>query len=255
MRLARALLVAALLALPALAAGCFGPNASPVDVASFLPLHDAQPGRATEFALVLRSTSGFRQTLDVRAEGLPAGWSFAPENASVDLLGGKASTLVVRITPAPDAAYGPHAVDVLVGDTRASVVVNVRDLGREPLRAGLGAQVTYVLFADNGTVLATNEPAVKDQPGMRFAAHDNATPDYTPLKVFVGGTRGEAPPEPYNSRGCAAPPCYRAIEPALDARLRDAGDGRGMVAGDTLVVRMGQDRNALLRVVSVDDLA
>jgi len=272
MRPLRALVLVALLAAPALLAGCFGPKSSPIDVSALLPLNDAQPGRATEFAFQLRSTSSFKQTLDVRAEGLPAGWTFTPEVASVEIQGQKTGSLIVRVTPAPDAAYGPHPIDVLVGDTRATVLVNVKDLGREPLRAGIGTQLYYVLFADNGTVWETNEPTVKDQPGVRFTRLDNSTPDYTPLMVYVGGKRGTPPPEPYNSTGCEKGPCYHPVIEGFDARLRDAGDGKGMVAGDTLAVRVpkekaytyagneehvlyGQNLNFLVRIVSVDDLS
>ncbi|MEA3199289.1 MAG: hypothetical protein QOE90_717 [Thermoplasmata archaeon] len=267
----RVALLALLLAAPALLAGCFGASASQVDVAPYLPLNDAQPGRATEVALFLRSTSSFKEHYDVKQDGMPAGWTFEPHPKSLDLGGGKTSFLVARVTPALDATYGPHAFDVMVGDTRATVTVNVKDLGREPARAGVGAQVYYVLFGDNGTVLETNEPTVKDQPGVKQTPLDNGTPDLTPLKVYVGGQRGTPPPEPYNSTGCAAPPCYHPVIEGFDARLRDAGDGNGMVAGDTLVALIpkeraytyagneqhplyGQNLNFVIRVVSVDDL-
>jgi hypothetical protein len=271
-RSSRVAAVAVLLAVPALLAGCFGPKSSPVDVAPYLPLNDAQPGRPTEFAFALHSTSAFRQSLGVRAEGLPAGWTFQPENGSVDIPGGKSQALIVRVTPALDAAYGPRAFDVLVGDTRATVTVNVKDLGHEPLRAGVGTRLYYVLFADNASVIETNEPTVQSQTGITYARLDNGTPDFTPLQVYVGGKRGTPPPEPYNSTGCTTPPCYHPVIDGFDARLRDAGDGSGMVEGETLAVRIpkeraytypgneahplfGQNLNFLIRVVSVDNLA
>ncbi len=271
MRPLRVATLALLLAAPAVLAGCFGPKSSPVDVVPYLPLNDAQPGRGTEFAFYLHSTSAFKQTLPVHADGLPAGWTFEPENQSVDIPGSRSQALIVRVTPSLDATYGPHAVDVLVGDTRATVTVNVKDLGREPLRAGVGTQVYYVLFADNGSVIETNEPTVRAQAGLAYSRLDNGTEDFTPLKVYVGGKRGTPPPEPYNSTGCEVAPCYHPVIDGFDARLRDAGDGGGMVAGETLAVRVpaaraytypgneahplyGQNLNFLIRVVSVDNL-
>lgn len=253
------------LALPALA-GCFGATASPIQVVPYLPLNDAQPGRATEFALFLRSTSAFRQELAVGVEGLPTNWTFEPERETVGIDGGATSSLVVRVTPAPDAAYGPHELRVAVGDTRADVLVNVKDLGREPLRAGVGTQLYYVLWYANGTLASTNEPTVRHQEGLGPAVLDDpGEATFEPLKVYVGGERGTPPPEPYNATG------YRPVIPGFDERLRDAGDGRGMVAGDTLAVRVpkekaytyagneehplyGEDLAFLIRIVSVDVL-
>jgi len=94
----------------------------------------------------------------------------------------------------------------------------------------------------------------------------NDTSNDRPLKVYVGGQRGTPPPEPYNSTG------YLPVIPGFDARLRDAGDGSGMVAGETLAVRVpkeqaytipgneahvlyGEDLNFLVRIVTVDVLA
>lgn len=262
-----ALLFALLLAAPALA-GCLGASSSPVSVTALLPLNDAQPGRATEFAFHLQSLSQFRQDLGVGVEGLPEGWTFEPEVPAVDLAGRDGASLIVRVTPSADATYGPHALQVLVGDTRAEVIVNVKDLGTEPLRSGMGTQLYYVGWRDDGTLFGYNEPTVHTRgvphvpPGE---PEENATVDFTPLKVYVGGKRGTSPPEPYNGTG------YRPVIPGFDARLRDAGHGGGMVAGETLAVRIpmeqaytyagneehvlyGENLNFLIRIVSVDVL-
>jgi hypothetical protein len=256
---------------PALSAGCFGPSDSPIEVVPYLALNDAQPGRGTEFAFHLHSTHSFKQSLGVRAEGLPAGWSFRSENDTVEIAGGQNAALIVRITPSIDAKFGPQTVNVLVGDTHASVIVNVRPLGHEPLAAGVGTQLSYVLFAANGSVIESNEPSLAQPPTIPWSRLDNGTPDFTPLKVYVGGKRGTPPPEPYNSTGCTEPPCYHPVIDGFDARLRDSGDGSGMVEGETLAVRIpkeraytyagnekhalfGQDLNFLIRIVSVDNL-
>lgn len=226
----RLVLVAALLAGAALA-GCTGARTSPVDVTPVLPLNDAQPGRPTDFALTLHSTSSFRASYQLRAEGMPEGWTFQALPASLDLPGGKSNVTLVRVTPGLDAAYGPHSFDVLVGDTRASVTVNVRDLGRLPLAEGMRANLTYVVLAANGTVLAANEPVVKDQPGLRFLRGSDETPDYTPVTVRLGNA----------SAG-------RALLPDVEARVR------GMLAGETAAVRTtlnGEDVVVLVRVVDV----
>lgn len=257
-------------------AGCAGPATSPVQVVSYLPLNDAQPGRATEFAFFVRSESVFKEEFPVRIVGLPGGWGFNPENATISIPGQTTTSLIVRITPGPNATLGPQSLGILVGETKADVVVNVRDLGKEPARAGVGAQVHYVLWYDNGTIIETNHAAVREQPGVRFADFGNTTPDYRPLKVYVGGARGTPPPEPYNSTGCDsasdAPPCYHPVIPGFDARLRNVGTGQGMVADETLAVRVpkeqaytyagnekhllyGENLNFLIRIVSVDVLS
>lgn len=251
------------LGLVILLAGCVE-RSSPVTVTPMYVLNDAQPGRTTEFALQLRSLSTFKQELPVRLEG-PAGWNLTPEAPTVELRGRDGGSVIVRVTPAADAPHAPQTLAVFVGDTRAEVLVNVRELGREPLREGVGTQLYYVLFADNGTLLSTNDPALRREAMGTALLDGNDTSGDVPLKVYVGGRRGEDPPEPYNSTG------YRPVIAGFDARLRDAGDGRGMVAGDTLAVRIpkeqaytvagneehvlyGQDLSFLIRIVTVDTL-
>ncbi|MFA5862682.1 MAG: hypothetical protein WDA16_13410 [Candidatus Thermoplasmatota archaeon] len=266
MRLPGLLLAIALLAI----GGCFGPKTSPIAVHAYLPLSDAQPGRGTEFAFFLKSESPFKQDLSITASDLPKGWVFEPETTSLDIGGDKTTSLIVRITPHKNATYGPQTLGVMVGDTRSEITVNVRDLGREPLRSGIGTTLTYVLWYDNGTAIETNEHVAADQAGLVFAPSNDAR-DYTPLKVYVGGTRGTPPPEPYNSTGCdgSPPPCYHPVITGFDARLRDTGNGQGMVQGETLAVRIPKEQaygyagndahplfnenlNFLIRIVSVD---
>lgn len=252
------------LAFVLLLAGCVE-RSSPVEVTPYYVINDAQPERATEFAFFLKSTSPFKQELDVRFEG-PEGWTFESETPNLTLRGRSTTSLVVRVTPEANATYEPQDVSVFVGDTRARVIANVRDLGREPLRSGMGAQVYYVLWYANGTLASTNDPALRNRPEIGDAVLDgNDTSGDQPLKVYVGGQRGVPPPEPYNGTG------YRPVIAGFDARLRDAGDGSGMVAGETLVVRVpkeqaytiegneehplyGEDLNFLVRVVTVDTL-
>lgn len=262
MRPTRVVLV---LALALALTGCVA-RSSPIDVVPYYVINDAQPGRATEFAFYLKSTSPFKQDLDVRFEG-PDGWRFESESENVSLRGRATGSLVVRVTPDENATHEPREVSVYVGDTRADVILNVRDLGREPLRSGVGTQLYYVLWYANGTLASTNDPALRNRSALGNALLDgNETSFDEPLKVYVGGQRGTPPPEPYNSTG------YSPVIPGFDARLRDAGDGSGMVAGETLAVRIpkeqaytiegnedhvlyGEDLNFLIRIVTVDIFA
>ena len=228
-------------------------------------INDAQPGRETEFAFFLRSTSPFKQDLDVTFDG-PEGWTFESESQNVSLRGRATGSLIVGITPDRNATHEPRQVGVFVGDTRVDVIVNVRDLGREPLRSGMGTQLYYVLWYANGTLASTNDPALRNRPALGDALLDgNDTSFDEPLKVYVGGQRGVPPPEPYNGTG------YSPVIAGFDARLRNAGDGSGMVAGETLAVRIpkeqaytvegnedhvlyGEDLTFLIRIVTVDIL-
>lgn len=261
----RPLAVIATISLVLLVAGCVEPS-SPVEVTPYYLLNDAEPGRATEFAFHLRSTSPFKQEdLGVSFEG-PTGWTFEPEVETIVLRGKDTTSLIVRVTPDANASFEPHDIALRVGETRAEVKVNVRPLADEPLRAGIGAQVYYVLWYQNGTLASTNDPALRDRDDLGAAVLDAPDENGTePLRVYVGGQRGVPPPEPYNGTG------YSPVIEGFDARLRDAGDGRGMVAGETLAVRIpaaeaytrdgneehplyGEDLNFLIRVVTVDIL-
>lgn len=238
-----------------------------MQVTSYLPLNDAEPGRATQFAFFLASESQFKQDLSVGVRNLPAGWAFEPEVASVEVPGRGATSLVVTVRPDENATYGPHRFEVMVGDTPSEVTVNVKDLGGEPLRSGIGTKLYYVGWYDNGTLFGYNEPSVHPRgiPLVPPGEPSDEPIDFTPLKVYVGGQRGTPPPEPYNETG------YRPVIPGFDARLRNAEAGGGMVEGETLAVRLekeeaytyagnedhvlyGEALNFLIRVVSVDVL-
>lgn len=257
-----ALVVLALALAPALAlVGCVE-RSSPVDVTPFYVINDAQPGRATEFAFHLKSTSPFMQELEIGSEA-PDGWVVEPEARNLSLRGRDSTSLLVRVTPDANATHEPREVSLLVGDTRARVIVNVRDLGREPLRSGIGTQLYYVLWYDNGTLASTNDPALRNRTALGPAVLDGNETFDEPLKVYVGGQRGTPPPEPYNDTG------YVPVISGFDARLQNAGDGSGMIAGETLAVRVpkeqayttpgnedhvlyGEDLNFLIRIVTVD---
>ena len=264
MRLAFVVALALALA-PALAlSGCVE-RSSPVEVTPFYVLNDAEPGRPTEFAFFLRSTSPFKQELDVRAEA-PEGWEAKAEVDNLTIRGRATTSLIVTVTPAEDASYEPHDVNVYVGDTRARVIVNVRDLGREPLRANVGTTLYYVLWYANGTLASTNDAALHNRSALGQAVLDGNETFSEPLKVYVGGQRGTDPPEPYNATG------YRPVIAGFDEELQRGGPGQsGMIAGETLAVRIpkekaytiegnedhvlyGEDLNFLIRIVTVDQL-
>ncbi|HWH08876.1 MAG TPA: FKBP-type peptidyl-prolyl cis-trans isomerase [Candidatus Thermoplasmatota archaeon] len=253
-----------------LLAGCLGAPSSPVRVVPYVELNDAEPGRATEFALFLRSTSAFKETFPV-ASVERDGWNVTPEAGEVTIPGGATTSLVVRVTPGQDVPHGVHEVTVKVGETAARLLVNVRALGDVTLAPGMGASVYYVLWLDNGTLFATNLKAAADRADVARMPQDEPPTEaaWRPLKVYVGGQRGQPPPEPYNSEGCdegEAPPCFHPVIPGFDQRLR------GMVAGETLAVRVpkeqaytvpgnethplyGHNLNFLVRVVDVHQYA
>ncbi|MHB8604072.1 MAG: FKBP-type peptidyl-prolyl cis-trans isomerase [Thermoplasmatota archaeon] len=253
-------LLLALLALAAPLAGCLG-NSAAARVVAYDATNRAEPGRATEFALFVKSENAFRSAFNVGVEGLPSDWRFESENESLTLDGGEATSLIVRVTPANTSAYGPVPLTVHVGDGSASVLVDVKPLGTEPARPGVGVQVRTAGWWDNGTLFYWNMRELTNASGI--AAHDlddpNAPGEMEALKVYVGGQRGTHPPEPYNSSG------YVPVIKGFDARLD------GMLAGETRAVRIpkelaytypGNEKNALyganlnfiIEVVSVDIL-
>lgn len=207
-----------------LLAGC-AEKTSPVEVTPYFEVNDAAPGRPTDFAFHLVSTSPFKQEFSIRVEA-PEGWNATPAVETLELRGKDSTSLVVRVTPHANASKDLHQLDVFVGDTRARVLVDVGELEGDPIVPGVGAQLVYVQWSANGTVNATNERGA-------------------PVKAYVGGSPGDAPPDPYGVAG------YRPVIPEVYALLRDPGTGEGMRAGDTLAI---PDLRLLVRVVSVDVL-
>lgn len=251
----RALVLAALALLP----GCLSAVGADVEVVPFLDLQAAAPGRATEFALALRATRAV--TLDLEWVDGPAGWDVALERASADVPV-EGTTVVVTVTPGAEAAHGLQYVRLKVGPREVFLAVEVQDVGDVPLRPGLGALVRTVGFFDNGTVFYTNMKEVRDNPGLRAMALGDEEPteaDWEALKVYVGGKRGEAPPEPYNQSG------YVPVIEGFDARLRGMREGETGVArlapeqaytrpGNEDHVLYGDALNFVIEVARVDDL-
>lgn len=263
------LLIACLLPLT----GCAGLGATSEKAIAYLPVNDAQPGRGTEFAFFVSGEPG--ASLPVRVDGLPPGWSFQPDFPTIKIPGDAGSTtLLARITPALDAPHAPQALTVLVGNARAPITVNVRPLGDQPARAGIGVVLRYVLFLDNGSLVESDDPAAFERgiPNATIAGSEHST---DPLNVYVGGQRGTRPPEPYNSTNCQqgdSGPCYHPVIVGFNERIENAGDGAGMLAGETLAVRVPKEKayhtpgneaspvydlnlNFLIRIERVDVLA
>ena len=183
----RAILLFAILALTGLA-GCFGPKSSPVDVLLANPLLVAQPGRGGDLVIVASSTLAFKQTLDVHADGLPKDWSLEPEKTSLDIPGQKRVDFIVHVAPGNNSTYGLHAFDLMIGDSRATVHVDIRDLAA----ANATPLGYHSVFAANASVLATNDPGLRDNADMKLAfPSGNATfaPDALPAEPKLAGAR------------------------------------------------------------------
>lgn len=241
--------------------GCLSAIGAGVGVVPFVDLQTAPPGGLTEFALALRADRA--TVVDVEVVDAPDGWEATVDRASVEL-SPDGTVVVVAVTPSDDATYGLHYVRLKVGPREVFLAVEVQDVGDTPLRPGLGALVRTVGFFENSSVFYTNMKEVRDNPGLRTVALEPDAPpptdaDFEPLKVYVGGTRGQPPPEPYNQSG------YSPVIEGFDARLR------GMREGETLVARLAPEQAYtragnedhvlygdalafLIQVVRVDDL-
>lgn len=242
-----------------LVAGCIAGAGAGVEAIPFLDLQRASPGGATGFALALRAERG--TTVPVEVVDAPDGWNVSVERGEA-ALSAEGTTVAVVVEPGRDAVYGLQYVSLRVGPREVFLAVEVADVGETPLRPGLGALVRTVGFWDNGTVFYTNMKEVRDDPSLRevvLGGEEPSEADYEPLKVYVGGRRGERPPEPYNASG------YSPVIEGFDARLR------GMREGETLVARIppekaytrpgneehdlyGDALNFVVQVVRVDDL-
>ncbi|HEX2022672.1 MAG TPA: hypothetical protein VHH36_08155 [Candidatus Thermoplasmatota archaeon] len=154
----RAALLLAATAAAALLAGCAEPS-SPIEATPYLDPTDALPGRPVDVALFLNSTYAFKQALAVGVDGLPDGWRFSPAVPEVAIPGRATMPLVVTITPAPDARVALYKLDVKVGDTRATVHVNV--VAPEPeTNDTTVARLTFAAWRADGTLAGSNHPSL-----------------------------------------------------------------------------------------------
>lgn len=260
-------LLALALAFAFVGAGCLGATDSSVRLEPYAAIVRAEPGRPTEVAAFVNNTGAFRVDLDLAVRGLPEGWTFTVWPNGSLVVDGRASAFAIwSLEPPAGARHGPVALTLVAGDGTADVVVDVRDLGREHARAGVGVAVRTAGFYQNGTVFYSNMKEVRDNAGIpwhQLGPDAKSDAAMEPLKVYVGGKRRTPPPEPYNSTG------YSPVIEGFDERLR-TGNG-GMRAGETLVVRIprekaytlpgneahvlyGFDLAFVIEVVSVDEL-
>lgn len=179
MRRAFALLV--ILVLAAMA-GCFGPKASPVDVLLANPLLVAAPGRGGDLVVVASSTLAFKQTLPVHSEGLPANWSLEIEKTSLDIAGQKRVAFIVHVAPGNATTYGLHDFDLMIGDSRATAHVFLDNLTTNATRHAL------TLLAANGSVIATDDAAIRDNPDLK-AAPGELPVGLAPPDLLVGESK------------------------------------------------------------------
>lgn len=226
-----------------LLAGCLGEATSPVRVEAYVELVDASANRTVQAAFYMLSTDSFRQTLPIGIDGLPPGWTFEPAIPEVVLDGKAGGSLVVNVTPGPDAQLRSHTLRLKVGETRADLIVNVEERADEVATPNASVDLEYVAFATNGSVLSTNRAALRNSTFIPNATRAlpgieaNAT---SPLRAHLADGAGPDAP-------IALPSAWR------DAILRGP-DGSGARAGDVLVVGMDIDGAAatvLLRVLDV----
>lgn len=247
-----------LLLLPLLA-GCLGAGDPQIRVVAFVGNADAGPGRTAGFFLLARNTGDFREDAPVSFENVPEGWDVRAEAGSLVLDGARAGTLLVNATPGANAKHGLFRFTVRIGDGGADLFVRVANADASEARAGAGARVRTVGFWDNGTVFYHNWEEVRDNAGVPKGELGGPATSFDPLKVYVGGRRGEPPPEPYNRSG------YRPVIQGFDMALR------GLRAGELTAARIppdlaytqprnedhplyGDALNFLIRVESIDVL-
>ncbi len=219
------LLLATLLS--ATAAGCLGGEV-PVTATPYLELHTAAPGSTTQFALFVNNTGTFREDLPVEVTDAPADWSVEAEHDPLKVRGDSGTTVLVNVSVPEDAVHGFHELRVSLGEASAKLHVNVREAGDREAEPGLGVHVRSVGFWDNGTVFWTNMQEVDQREDLPLG-YLGPPGNMTPLKVYVGGERGEDPPERYAERG------YVPVIRGFDERLH------GMRAGDILAVRIAPE--------------
>lgn len=245
----RGILLFALLA-GALLAGCFGEAKSPVEVEPYLAKLTGTQARTLQIALFVRSTDSFKQTLPVTVEGLPERWTSAgPE---ITLPGRAAMPLLVNVTPSSEATFGEQAFRVKVGETAATVTVDVVEPGAMRVAPGALVELEFVTWARNGSVVAANAPHLLNGTGIPNATYDPAAfglPNATlPLRGYVPSDAQTD--ERLQTAG------YAPLPPAWTSVLLLGPDGGGALAGDTVATSWQASNavgelGALLRVIAV----
>lgn len=220
----RASVIAALLL--CLLPGCLGAAESEIAVIPYVGEAQAAPGRTATFALFVRNAGEFRADAGVSFADVPGGWTVTADALSLSIPGGGVATVLVNATPGPDARYGLARFTAKVGDGAADLHVRVADGDATEARPGIGARVHTVGLWDNGTIFYHNWRDIRDNAALPKAELGGAATSFDPLKVYVGGRRGERPPEPYNRTG------YFPVIQGFDHALR------GMRAGETHAVRI-----------------
>lgn len=244
-------------------AGCVGGGLGSVETAAYVSLARAERGGEADFALWTHNVRDEASAFTVRLYEHTEGFSIHIDPQTLELAAGRTQPVVLRVGVPDDAEAGLHRI--LVGGlgegdlALAAVYVNVEDLNDTRLRPGIGARVRTVGFYENGTIFYTNMEDVWDNEVLPRVRLSEDPPAFEPLKVYVGGERGERPPEPYNRSG------YVPVIEGFDAALVGMRAGElkfTHIAPDEAYTRPGNEDHVLygfaldflIEVVSVDEL-
>lgn len=242
MRRGHLLVLLVLVLASAATAGCFGESRSPVDVTPYLSTHRAEPGRTLQVPVFLNSTYTFKQDLPLRVGDLPEGWTYRIPVQEVTLPGYKGRFLVLDLTPAADAQPGEAEVDFFVGDTRATIHVNVT-APTPATRPGSVINLTWTLLDRNGTIVAWHEPLL----GKGLKYDEEAITREAPVRIYLGG--------PDNA---TTPGGLLRLPAETEARLLQAKAGEavvmdGSLAPDPVLSRSAPDGRLILRIAELQE--
>jgi hypothetical protein len=156
--------------------------------------HDADPGRSTHYAIVVKNTGNGldAMTLTYNESHLPNNWGVSFELNPVNVPGLSAEVVICNITTFSNTSKGRYDIDISAtsGDGKSATIrVNtslIKDFGEEIVKSGDKVQVNYIGTFTDGVIFDTSYFEVANNSDYPKTEGFTLRPTYEPLKMYIG---------------------------------------------------------------------
>jgi len=158
--------------------------------------HDADPGRPTYYAIVVKNTGNNVDTITVsyNTSHLPANWSVYFEFNSVNLAAFDSKVVICTVNTHSDTSKGRYDIDIigtLSNGIKSTIRVNtslIKDFDDVTITTEDKVQVNYIGTYENGVIFDTSISEVAYNLNYSKDEDFQIRPSYSPLKVYVNAS-------------------------------------------------------------------
>lgn len=156
--------------------------------------HDADPGRPTYYAILVKNTGNGEDTISVsyNSSHLPANWSISFEFNSMDLTAFDSKVVICTVNTHSNTSKGRYDIDIIgtsssgrKGTTRVNTSL-IKDFDEVTAVIGDLVQVDYIGTYTDGGIFDTSISEVANNNDYPKGEDFHLRSSYAPLKTYVG---------------------------------------------------------------------